>query len=165
MSEVIRLLTVEDVSDFRELRLRACREEPVAFTDSYEELSILPEADFEKFFHNGWIVGAYLDNVLVAMAGLYRNKSLKIQHKGNIWGVYVANEARGLGISRKCMVILIEQARKAGLESVQLSTDASNPVSVGLYKSLGFEAWGVEKHFAKLPNRYVDEVYMTLFLK
>lgn len=165
MSEVIRLLTVEDVADFRALRLQACREEPVAFTESYEELSVLAEADFKQHFHNGWIVGAYLDNALVAMAGLYRNKGLKVQHKGNIWGVYVATQARGRGISRKCMEMLIEQAQKAGLESIQLSTDASNPVSVGLYKSLGFEAWGIEKHFAKLPNRYVDEVYMTLFLQ
>jgi ribosomal protein S18 acetylase RimI-like enzyme len=156
----IRLLTVKDAEIFRALRLRAMQEEPSAFCEAYEDAVTWPLARFENHFDNGWIAGAFLSGALVGATGLYRHLGKKVQHKGTVWGVYVAPAARGKGVARRLLETVISEARQYGLEILHLSTDTQNPVSFALYKSLGFEPWGVEKHILKLPDRYVDDVVM-----
>lgn len=160
MSLSVRLLTVNDAEIFRTLRLRAMQEEPSAFCEAYEDAIAWPLERFEKHFENGWIAGAFMAGAMVGATGLYRHLGRKVQHKGTVWGVYVAPEARGHGLARKLIETVIEEARRYGLEILHLSTDTQNPVSFALYKSLGFEPWGVEKHILKLPDRYVDDVVM-----
>ncbi len=161
---VCRLLTVADVELFREIRLRGLKEHPDAFLDSYEESVDWPLERFKKWFGNGWIAGGFVDQKLLGITGLYRQDRIKIRHKGMVWGVYVAPEARGFGIARRLIEILLAEAKKAGLELVQLSTDVTNPITVALYQSFGFEPYGVEKHILKLQDRYVDDVVMVKFL-
>ncbi len=159
-----RLLTVHDAEMTRQLRLRACREESAAFLEAYEELVQLPPEDFKRRFENGWIAGAFMGNTLVGIAGLYRHKGLKVRHKGTVWGVYVAPEARGHGIAQRCIEMLLEQAAQADIELAQLSTDATNEATITLYKKLGFEIYGLEKCVTKIDDRYIDDVLMTKFL-
>jgi ribosomal protein S18 acetylase RimI-like enzyme len=160
-----RLLSVGDVDEFRQLRLRACREEPVAFTEAYEELASLPPEHFKSYFDNGWIAGAFKGNEMVGLAGLYCHKGQKVAHKGTVWGVYAAPETRGQGVARRLIGIVLAEAERAGLEVIHLSTDVNNSRTVGLYKSLGFEPWGIDKSFAKVSGRYIDEVMMAKYLK
>lgn len=160
-----RLLTLEDTDALRQIRLRACKEEPVAFAEEYEDLLELKPEEFQKYFDNGWIAGAFVAENLVAIAGLYGNKMRKIAHKGNIWGVYVTPEMRGAGLSRQLITLLLSEAEKSDLEIIHLSTDADNQVTVSLYKSLGFEAWGIDTEFAKVSGRYVNEIMMKKYLK
>src|SRR5262249_37293677 len=132
--------------------------------DAYEDAAQWPLEEFTRYFDQGWIAGAFMGEALVGMVGLYRNKGLKIQHKGKIWGVYVAPEARGQGAARRMIELLLEKARGAGLEHIMLSTDVTNERTVGLYQSLRFTPCGMEKHILKLPHRYVDDVVMVKFL-
>ena len=160
--DIIRLLTLDDLAQFHALRLRACREEPTAFMEAYEELAYKPVEEFTKYFDNGWIAGAFMDGQLAATAGLFRHKGLKVQHKGTVWGVYTAPQARGKRFSRRCIESVLKEAKQAGLERVHLSTNTENPITIALYQSLGFEPWGVEKHILKLTDgSYVDDVMMT----
>ena len=160
-----RLLNTDDYELFHNVRLRACKEEPVAFTEAYEELIVLAPEHSKRYFNNGWIAGAFMDDALVGTAGLYRHKELKVQHKGTVWGVYVAPEARGQGAGRRLIEMVLAEAEKVGLELVHLSTNAANDITVGLYKSLGFESWGIDKYFAKVSGTYIDEVMMVKTLK
>jgi RimJ/RimL family protein N-acetyltransferase len=164
MSDVIRLLTVEDANLFQKIRLRAVKEEPTAFLESAEEVAQKSADAIERYFDNGWIAGAFIDGSLVGTCGLFRHKGEKLKHKGTIWGVYVAPEARGKGFARALITVLLEEAARAGIELVHLSTNIENPISTALYQSLGFEAWGVEKHIMKHEGRYIDDVMMIKFL-
>lgn len=160
-----RFMTVEDVAIYRELRLRGLKEHPESFLEAYEDAIKWPVKRFERFFENGWMVGAFLDGELKGMSGLYRHRGAKTQHKGTVWGVYVTPEARGHGIARKAITMLISEAEKNGIEQVHLSTDMNNPFTVALYKGLGFQECGTEKHILKLPDKYVDDLLMVRFLK
>lgn len=160
-----RLLTPEDVEQLRTLRLRACKEEPIAFTESYEELADAPKEKFLSHFDKGWVAGAFKGAELVAMAGLYEHYNHKVAHKGSVWGVYVAPEARGAGLARSLITLLLEEAAKTPLEIIHLSTDASNKITVGLYESLGFEAWGIDRDFARVNGTSIDEIMMKKHLK
>lgn len=158
-----RLLTAADAEAFHRLRLRAVKEEPRSFLETYEEAKQKTAA---SYFESGWIAGAFSGDALVGITGLFRHKGAKVAHKGTVWGVYVAPEARGQGLARRLIETVVEEAARAGLELVQISTDITNPATKGLYQSLGFEPYGTEKHITKLSDgSYVDDVWMVKFLK
>jgi RimJ/RimL family protein N-acetyltransferase len=59
----------------------------------------------------------------------------------------------------------IARARTAeGLEKLYLAVTTFNTSARALYISLGFETFGVEPHAMKLPDRYIDEELMLLWL-
>jgi len=159
----IRLLTPEDAAVFHQLRLRAVKEETKSFLETEEEVKQKPVGNY---FRNGWIAGAFVDEQLVGITGLYRHSGKKVEHKGTVWGVYVIPEMRGQGLSRQLIEAVLKAAEKAGLEQIHISTDRTNDTTVTLYQKLGFEPYGVEKHIMKLPdNSYIDDVWMIKFLK
>jgi ribosomal protein S18 acetylase RimI-like enzyme len=165
MSTIIyRFMTVADVAIYRELRLRGLKEHPEAFLEAYEDAIGWPLERFERFFDNGWIVGGFINGALKGMSGLFRHNGAKVAHKGTVWGVYVAPEARGHGIARTAITMLTDEAAKAGIEQVHLAADENNPFAVGLYKALGFTVYGSEKHQLKLVDKYVDDLLMVKFL-
>ena len=95
----LRFLAASDVDAYRNIRLEALESEPGAFGSSPEEHHGLSREEIaerisfdpsEKF-----VVGAFVGDRLVGTAGFFRHKGLKERHKGHIWGVYVAREARG----------------------------------------------------------------------
>lgn len=94
-----------------------------------------------------------------------RENSLKTSHKGNIFGMYVAPECRGQGLGKLLMVELISKAKHCnGLEQINLTVVSENNAAKKLYKSLGFEVYGVERNALKFNGQYVDEDLMVLYI-
>ncbi|HKB49055.1 MAG TPA: GNAT family N-acetyltransferase, partial [Ktedonobacterales bacterium] len=113
------------------------------------------------------ILGAFAgerNNELVGMVGFKRESGAKNRHRGYIWGMYTAPEARGQGIGRALIEAALAHARTLpGLEQVNLSVVTSNAAARALYRSLGFEVYGLERRALKLPNgTYLDEEHMVL---
>lgn len=161
-----RLLTTDDAALFRALRARACSEEPGSFLMTGEEAEQQSDAQIRHMLSGSWVLGAFLGDTMVGMTGLQRNPNLKTRHKGMVWGVYVAPEARGLRCASKMIERLLDIAKQDGVEVVTLSTDVTNPITVELYKSLGFEPYGVEPHLLKLDDgSYIDDVWMVKYLE
>ncbi|GEO27969.1 hypothetical protein AAC03nite_37540 [Alicyclobacillus acidoterrestris] len=94
-----------------------------------------------------------------------RENSLKTAHKGNVYGMYVAPEMRGRGLGKSLMLELINKARDCdGLEQINLTVVSKNEYAKRLYKSVGFEVYGVERNALKYNGQYFDEDLMVLFL-
>jgi ribosomal protein S18 acetylase RimI-like enzyme len=49
-----------------------------------------------------------------------------------------------------------------GLERLLLHVVTTNTTAIGLYRSLGFITYGIERHALKLGHRHIDEELMTL---
>jgi ribosomal protein S18 acetylase RimI-like enzyme len=166
----IRLLTPNDAAAFRDIRLRALREEPTAFTSSLEEFSHQTldkiAARFRSDTAEQFMLGAFQDGQLMGLCGFYREAMQKQRHKGNIISLYVAPEARGQGISRALMTEAFRRVRQiAGVEQLLLGVMTTQTAARQLYESLGFVVFGREARAIRLGDHYYDEEFMVLDLR
>jgi ribosomal protein S18 acetylase RimI-like enzyme len=158
---MIRLLGPDDAAVFWN---------PQAFGESADEhratsvealAARLDAATLENF-----VLGAFLEGQLVGTAGFFRNTTLKRKHKGKVWGMYVADAARGQGIGRALLLALLERARQIqDLEEVLLSVAVTQAPARKLYASLGFTSYGLERNALRVGQQSVDEDYMSLNLR
>lgn len=167
----IRLLEAEDTAAYWELRLQALRDEPQAFGASYEVNLAIPEAEKLRFFANrivgpdNFMVGAFEEEKLVGMAGFFRESGLKDRHKGSVWGMYVAPEARHRATGQAVLTRLIEQARTIeGVEQILLAVVTTQTAARALYLRLGFVVFGTEPRALKMDGTYFDEEMLILRL-
>jgi ribosomal protein S18 acetylase RimI-like enzyme len=165
----IRLLVKEDADAYFELRLRALKDHPESFILSYEEEYEKEIADIRNYFPSSqseFVVGAFMEKQLVGIVGFQQQKPLKVQHKGDIWGMYVAPEARGKGLGKKLLKTAVEQAfSKTNVLQIYLAVAAKNEGAKALYKSLGFTSYAYEKRALQVDGEFIDEEHMVLFIK
>jgi len=163
---LIRVVTEADVDGFRALRLRALAEEPESFGASAEDFAAMAMPDVAARLRttgDAFVLGAFLPD-LAGMVGFAREGGQKRTHKGFIWGMYVAPEARGQGVGRALMTdALTRAAALPGLEQIHLGVVTTNAAARALYRSLGFSAYGTERRALKVGDRYVDEELMIRF--
>jgi len=163
----IRLLAAGDAPAYSRLRLEMLERDPEAFSSSAEEHRALTMDDIKERLstdlENKFVVGAFLDGELVGVSGFYRDSTLKQRHRGHVWGVYVTGRARGQGIARTVMTTLLDRARNIqGVEQIVLSVTTTQTAATALYRSLGFQSFGLEQRALKIGDRYVDEEYFVL---
>jgi len=164
----MRPLTAADAEAYRAVRVRALTEHPEFFGRAIEEVETLaeiaerlaPGSDGQERF----VLGAF-EEALVGITGCARDRGLKHRHKGMIWGMYVLPAARGHGLGRRLLLDAIARARGwPGLEQLVLGVATHNEPARALYRSCGFEVFGVERRALKVGARYVDEERMVLRL-
>jgi ribosomal protein S18 acetylase RimI-like enzyme len=149
------------------LRLEALQAEPLAFGKSVEEHKATPVETFALRFRDAPAsnlhLGAFESGNLIGMATFLRETGVKERHKGRIYGVYVTAEKRGRGIGRGLLTHLIGAARQdPSLEQILLAVAATQEPAIKLYRSFGFETFGVEPGALKVGQTYVGENHMVL---
>jgi RimJ/RimL family protein N-acetyltransferase len=167
----IRFLTTQDVTAYRDLRLHALRESPTAFVSSYEQEAQLSLADFAARLcpnHDSasGIFGAFSDrNHLIGILGFSRETRLKRVHIGTLWSMYILPEFRGQGVGANLLDGAIAHARRLdGLRQLTLSVTAGNVAAGALYRSRGFEPFGLARQATCIDGDYFDEEYLVLHL-
>ncbi len=169
---MIRVLTAHDAAAYQALRLRGLRESPDAFGSTYDGEVDTPLEQIAERLSRGAggddvIFGAFHEDggALVGLAGLRRGTSLKTRHRGGVWGMYVAPDARGQGVGRALVSALIAHARTLeGVERLTLGVESGNEAARALYHAFGFVTYGIEPQAYKLDGRYWDSEMMTLDL-
>jgi len=157
----IRRLLAADAEGYRSIRLAALADAPEAFGSDVATESASPVDAFANTLRSGYVAGAFAGERLVAIAGFRALEREKTRHRGDIWGVYVAPEARGTGVGRRLMEHVLDYARTQVLQ-VHLAVTASNAAAVALYEHLGFIRYGTEPRALKVNGRYLDEHLMVL---
>jgi ribosomal protein S18 acetylase RimI-like enzyme len=166
----IRLLVSDEADEWWRLRQESLENDPEAFSSSPEDRQSLKADEVRQRLSSNptefFIVGAFEDRQLVGMSGFQRQYGMKSCHKGGVWGVYVTPKWRGHGVGRRLMEALLEHAAGIqGVEQILIAVTATRTAASALYRSLGFEQFGLEPRAVKVGNRYFDEEHMLLILK
>ena len=167
----IRQLGEADAPAYRELRLRALREDPDQFGRTYEEevdrpLTVTKERLRAQAAAGGSFTLGAFEGTLIGVVTVLRGEGTKERHRATVVGMYVAREARGRGVGRA----LLEEARARaaridGVEQLHLALVTTNEAARRLYRALGFVPYGVEPRALKFGERYWDEELMVLRLR
>jgi ribosomal protein S18 acetylase RimI-like enzyme len=161
----IRPLGAADAEAWRALRLQALQEEPRAFTASYEEAAVTSAADFARRMPSkdgpAVLFGLFVEGGLEGSAGFSVQQGRKLSHKGLLWGVYVRPDWRGRGLGKALVQRVIAHARDH-VALMHASVVAENLIARGLYRSLGFEPYGVERAAVRVDGEDVDEVLLWI---
>ncbi len=166
-----RRLKESDAESWLQLRLRALQLNPEAFGDSVAETEAMSSEDLlrrissETEFPQRFVLGAFDRNSLVGIHGFRRERREKSSHKGYIWGMFVAPEARGRGVGKAMLTHLIDDVRETeGIEQLILWVSTTSPRARSLYTAMGFERVGTEHRAMRIGDRYIDLHQMVLFL-
>lgn len=166
----LRRLAADDLDAFHQLRLQALQESPTAFGATVaSEQSLTPAQHLARLqgdSHSG-IWGAWNSKgALVASAGLWHQTQEKVQHKADVYAVYVEPSARGAGLAAQLMKTMIAHAREhTDLRQLHLGVIAGNTHALRLYQSLGFVEYGLEPAALCVNDYYHDEYLMQLRLR
>jgi ribosomal protein S18 acetylase RimI-like enzyme len=163
----IRPLAAPDATAFRQIRLQAISDSPSAVWPTYEEEAKRTVKEIEARIlrtDTQIVFGAFIDKDLVGIAGLRREPLDQVRHKAVLWGVFVSPDRRRDGLARKLFSRVQSFAREEGVRQIQLCVNAENVRARNLYRSLGFESFGVEPRAMRVGDKYFDEEHMVLRL-
>jgi ribosomal protein S18 acetylase RimI-like enzyme len=163
----VRRLTHADLAEFRSIRLEALRLHPEAFSSSFEEENALDAAAFARFVPEsppGGAFGAFVGGSLQGIGGLFVVPRPKQRHKGTVVSIYVRAGHRAAGLGQRIMAAIITDARTQGLTLLQLTVTVGNEPAIRLYRSLGFQTYGLERRALRVAGVWFDDELMALDL-
>ena len=159
----VRRLGPDDAAAFQALRLEGLATDPCAFAASPDEEAGHSLIEVAARLERQPVFGAVAEGVLLAVAGFAVPEAAKKRHKGLLWGVYVREAARGRGLGRAVVARVIEHAR-AHVVQLHAAVVTSNEAARRLYRSLGFEPYGLEPRGLACAGRYFDQELLVLLL-
>lgn len=109
--------------------------------------------------------GVFDNDELVGVVTLVRETKNKIDHRTNIYSMYVTPYYRGKGTGKQLMLTAINHAKSLdGVEQIYITVAAKYDTAKSLYYALGFVPIGTHKRAVKLGDRFYDEEHMVMSL-
>ena len=164
---LIREASPADAATFRELRLGALQDSPIAFSADYQknldhplkhwEDMLTMHADESTIFlaehkHSGSVD----ERILIGTTGIARGNSPKTRHSAWVWGVYVKPEWRGLHIAEELIRACFSWAKARGIVTAKLEVAAVNQSAIRCYERCGFQIYGMEPRALCYDGYYYD---------
>jgi ribosomal protein S18 acetylase RimI-like enzyme len=161
-------LTAADVAPYRDLMLHGYAQSPDAFTSTAEERAAEPDAWWlDRIADPAGLhcaVGAFApDGALVGSVALEFSAKPKTRHRAHLIGMFVQESRRRLGAGRALVdaALALVRERRAVLV-VTLTVTEGNVAAVALYRSFGFEPFGVEPMAIRTAGGFRSKLHMWL---
>ena len=141
----LECVTVANAMLFKDLRLRALRDSPSAFSATYAEESELTDAEWNARAaqRSGDAVTTYLamdGKIPCGIAAGFLDK--ENQTRAHLVSMWVPPNYRRLGVGRQLVEAIIEWARARGARSLELIVTSNNDAAKEFYQRLGFAMTG-----------------------
>jgi ribosomal protein S18 acetylase RimI-like enzyme len=165
----IRRLDERDAPVWRELRMRALREDAFAFLATYDEDARVSVEDIARRLENAdqatTIFGAFEREQILGSVGLARREATKARHRVVLWGMYVVPEARRRGVGEALVRSAIGHLRTLpDVVQVELTVAAPAREARRLYRRIGFAHHGEQPRAMKCGDTFIDEATLILRL-
>jgi len=169
MDVVVRPVRAGEAAALRAVRLRALADAPEAFGETLEHSRARGPASYEELVADAvagraFVGVAELAGELVGMTGVRRHDPGKFGHRAMVWGVWVAPEARGVGVAGALLDQAVAWSRVAGVGTLELTVVVDNLVALRLYRRAGFVVYGTDPDAMRQGDRSVAEHLMQLRL-
>ena len=165
---MIREASAADAARFRELRLEALQNSPIAFSADYQKNFNHPSKYWEEMLSpqpdESTIFIAEHENKLIGMTGVMRSNSPKTRHSAWIWGVYVTPEWRDLHIAKDLITSCLDWAKARNIVLAKLGVAVVNEPAIRCYQRCGFRTYGTEPRAILYDGKYFDEYLMSVDL-
>ncbi len=160
MSVKTRAATVEDCARIAEIYNQGIEDRIATF-----ETTLRTPADIETWFNeaNPLIVAEH-DGEVAAFARLSPYRDRPCYAGAREFSVYVARNARSLGLGENVLKALIAAGPAAGVHKIIARIFAENTASLALCDRLGFRRVGTYEKHAMLDGRWRDCVIVELCL-
>jgi ribosomal protein S18 acetylase RimI-like enzyme len=113
-----------------------------------------------------FVLGAFLNEKLVGVIGLKREKKHSVSHKGTVWGLVVLPECRKQGIGGKLLGSLVEKALEhEELKFIRAVVTVTDINASHVFKSQGFVQYGLEQRGIKEGTAFYDLCYLMFKLR
>lgn len=159
----IKTLSVNELEDFKAIRLSALEKSPKMFGSTYSAEVGKPLIFFEACLLNSTVFAVYHQNIIIGLATLTQELGAKFSHKAYLSSVFIEPEFQQKGVASRLLKAVIEYSQKH-VEQILLTVASDNEPAIHLYKKLGFQIYGLEQKALKDGNEYIDEVLMKLFV-
>lgn len=159
----IKILSVNELEDFKAIRLSALEKSPKMFGSTYSAEVGKPLIFFEACLLNSTVFAVYHQNIIIGLATLTQELGAKFSHKAYLSSVFIEPEFQQKGVASRLLKAVIEYGQKH-VEQILLTVASDNEPAIHLYKKLGFQIYGLEQKALKDGSEYIDEVLMKLFV-
>ncbi len=175
MNPVPALMPVRYAAQYRALMLHAYAQHPDAFTSSVQEREKLPLSWWEARLQGGnaaadLVIGALATDAsgqeaLAGVVGLSFEQREKARHKCTLFGMFVAQPYRRMGLGDALVVSALQHARqREGVRVVQLTVTQGNDNAQALYQRHGFVPFGLEPYAVAVGGGFVSKCHMWCYL-
>ncbi len=162
---MIRQLRAQDAEAYAKLRREAVLDSPLSFASSPEDDVTATASAARDQVSRGpesVIFGAF-EPGLVGMAGVQRDRHLKLAHKAHIWGMFVAAGHRERGLGADLLDAAIRHASAlSGIEWIHIGVSSTAPAAHRLYERAGFKVWGTEADALRYEGEVATEYHMAM---
>ncbi|OYT79124.1 MAG: GNAT family N-acetyltransferase [Pseudomonas sp. PGPPP4] len=151
---------------YRQLMLDAYARHPEAFTSSPDERAALPLDWWERRLREGdqaqeRVWGLTQGTDLLGVVGLSCTMREKVRHKATLFGLYVPDQHRRLGLAMRLLEELLAQAAlQAELRVIQLTVTQGNHAALALYERAGFTVFGNEPLAVAMGNTFLAKLHL-----
>jgi ribosomal protein S18 acetylase RimI-like enzyme len=161
---VVRAAQSSDLPAFKELRLKALHDHPLAFSADYEQHRKAGIRFWRKYFDFGEDATIFLashDADLVGMTGVRLGSSSKTRHHALIWGVYVHPDWRGNRMAEALIDHCLTWAQTNGAVIATLGVSTTNQAAIRCYERCGFKVYATAPKTNFYEGMYYDELLMA----
>lgn len=103
------------------------------------------------------------DGEIVGWSDLSRSAAALSHHTATL-GAGILDGWRDAGLGRALLTTIAEEARRLGLERLELHVRSTNARAIHLYESLGWRHEGTARRAYKQDGQYEDRIEMGLWL-
>jgi len=155
----VRRLAPDEADVHRDLRLRALRDAPDSFGETFADAARLPTAYWEELTRSVTEPGGQVmvlacqgEDVLGSAYGLLDREHADT---GRVGGMWVEPSWRQRGVGHALLQEVFSWARQRGLKHLGLWAPAHRPAALSLYSHAGFRETGERRQLLTNPSLWI----------